>query len=290
MRTSTLIGTDPTGSAAPVLRALAVAALLAAAPAAAAGDGEPSVRRDLYADAFGWSRVDGANRDRDLVPTLRLRALWQPWERVNLELYGVAQVTRELGTAGFSLGYVHADNRALLGAGVLATVWDRRAGVFVQAGPALNLVDDRRSDVSLDVRGGAFLGLESARCAPAGRRGLVLVPCAELYSEVVFLSRFDRDVVAFGRGRAGATWLVTGPVAWQLLGEVRGAADRADHFYDNYADAGVLHRWRTLRPLRVDLLLGASVGRYRGVEAEDPAPDPLRYADLRLLAVTYLEF
>jgi hypothetical protein len=270
---------------------LALCAALAALafPVAARGS-EVRVRRDLYADTFAWRRVSGANHDADGVPTLRARGLVRPFESVPIELYGYAQVTRELGSSGITSGRIHADNRAMLGAGVLLSLWQGRAGLFFQAGPALNLVDDGRARTLLDARGGGFLGVELRGCSPAPGSGLQLTPCADFYGDLLYLARFDDDVASFARARGGATWLVTGPVAWQALVEGRAAADRNHDFYDNFADAGLAHRWRLLRPVRLDVVASGVAGRYRGVENVDPAPDPLRYVDLRLEAATYFEF
>lgn len=267
--------------------AVALAALVLAG--AARGD-DLRFRRDVYADTFAWRRVSGANHDADGVPTLRTRALVRPLEAIPFEVYAFAQVTRELGSSGITSGRIHADNRAMLGAGALLSLWQGRAGLFFQAGPALNLVDDGRARTLLDARGGGFLGLELRGCSPSAGSGLQLTPCADLYTDLLYLSRFDDDVAGFARARGGATWLVTGPIAWQALLEGRAAADRNHDFYDNFADGGVAHRWRLLKPIRLDVVASGVVGRYRGVENVDPAPDPLRYVDLRLEAATYFEF
>jgi hypothetical protein len=270
--------------------ARAAFALAALVLAGAARSDDLRLRRDVYADTFAWRRVSGANHDSDSVPTLRARALVRPLEAIPVEVYAFAQVTREMGSAGITSGRIHADNRAMLGVGALLSLWQGRTGLFFQAGPALNLVDDGRARTLVDVRGGGFLGLELRGCSPTAGSGLQLTPCADLYSDLLYLSRFDDDVAAFARARGGATWLVTGPIAWQALLEGRAAADRNHDFYDNFADGGVAHRWRLLKPLRVDVLVSGVVGRYRGVENVDPAPDPLRYVDLRLEAATYFEF
>ena len=270
-------------------RALLVACAALTVGGSARAD-ELRLRRDVYADTFAWRRVSGANHDSDGVPTLRVRALLRPVATVPVEVYGFAQITRELGSSGITSGRIHADNRLMMGGGVLLSLWRGRAGFFFQAGPALNLVEDGRARTLLDARGGGFLGAELTRCSPAVGSGLQLTPCADVYSDLLYMSRFDDDVAGFARVRGGATWLVTGPVAWQALLEGRAAADRNHDFYDNFADGGVAHRWRLLRPIRLDVVASGVIGRYRGVENVDPAPDPLRYADLRLEAATYFEF
>jgi hypothetical protein len=187
---------------------------------------------------------------------------------------------------------VYADNYALLAVGATAAFWGRRVGVFAQAGPAFNLMDDGRPATAFDARAGAFLSVESAGCRPSPSSGarFVLRPCSEAYAEATWLSRFDHDVVVFARGRAGATVLVTGPLAWQVLGEVRAAVDRNEDYYDNFVDAGAGLRWRLQRFLPLDLFAGLHAGTYLGVEGVDPAPTPLTYLDLRAVLTTFIEF
>lgn len=243
----------------------------------------PPVRLELYAETFGWRRLSGPSATDDAVPMVRLRALRRPWPDVPLEVYAVAQATRDVrsrpGTATAG-PVILADDAALAGGGVL--VRSRVAGAFAQVAAATSLLGDGASP-GLDARAGVWLGLERAGCAPAaGGVRLLLVPCAELWSEATWLSRFDHDVVGLVRGRAGASWLVTGPVAWQLVVEARAGADRNLHWWDDFADAGAGHRWRLLRPFRLDLLLSAHAGRYLGASGPDPVPADPGYADVRL--------
>jgi hypothetical protein len=248
---------------------------------------------DVYADAFGWSRLDGAERVRDVVPTIRVRAHLRPSLDLDASFYLAAQATRDTASTGgtqVALPRVYADNYALLAVGATAAFWERRIGVFAQAGPAFNLVDDGKPATAFDARAGAFLSVESADCRPGPSPGVRfgLRPCAEAYAEGTWLSRFDNDVVVFARGRAGATFVVTGPVAWQLLGEVRGSVDRNKDYYDNFVDAGACLRWRLQRVLPLDLSTGVYAGTYLGVEGVDPAPTPLTFVDLRAeLSLSY---
>src|SRR4029077_7069398 len=73
---------------------------------------------DLYGEAFGWKRIQGANHDADLVPTLRLRAYYTPFSAVDFQAYVFAQATRDVasrtsGPGGLPL--IYADNTALFG-------------------------------------------------------------------------------------------------------------------------------------------------------------------------------
>lgn len=265
---------------------LLAAAVLALPLAARAG-----VRRDVYAEAVAWTRAAGAEVPDNAVPTLRLRALVAPFERLPLDVYAVFQATRDLASRGGLAPRVYADDRALLGAGLQLRLLGGHAAVFAQLGSAFALVDDGRDRVLLDGRVGAMAFAETRGCAPDHRGArLALAPCADVYSEAIYLSRMEHDVVAVVRGRAGATWATTGPVVWSLLAEARGAADRVGHPYDNFAELGLVHRWRLLRPLRVDLLAGVHRGAFLRGRAAEPVPDDRDYLDLRLVAATYAEF
>jgi hypothetical protein len=196
------------------------------------------VWRDFYSDVYGWDRAAGGNPSSDAVPTLRVRALYRLSFETDLSLYLLAQVTRDLSSRGASTGRgarVYADNYALVGPGFLLRLWERRLGLFFQLGPAFNLLGDGRPRSAFDARGGAYLSLETSRSWPSPLSGPSsgFIPCADLYSEAVYLSRLGHNAVAFTRGTAGATWLVTGPVAWQLVGELRAVIDRNHDFYNN---------------------------------------------------------
>jgi hypothetical protein len=252
-----------------------------------------ALRRDLYLEAFGWARAAGAERRSNLVPMLRVRALYQPFVAVPLDGYVFAQGTRDLLSGDVAgVPRIYADGRAVAGAGLQLRVFGSRAALFAQAGPAFALVDDGRDDVLLDVRAGAVGNVESRGCSPEPRRGasLRVAPCADAYGAAVYFSRFGDDLVASARGRAGATWLVTGSVAWTLLLETQASADRIGHPYDNFFEAGLGHRWRLLRPLKVDLLAGVSSGVVLRGRAVEPVPEDRTYLELRLLAATYSEF
>ncbi|HEV8163054.1 MAG TPA: hypothetical protein VGR74_01140 [Actinomycetota bacterium] len=251
---------------------------------------------DIYADSYGWHRAAGGNPTTDLVPTVRARLHLRLTFAVDLQLYAYLQATRDVASRASSnagVPEIYADNFAMGGAGLLLRVWQKRLGFFAQAGPAFNLmVGDGRPRLALDVRGGAFLFAESAGCRPdrAGGSGFGFWPCAELYSEGIYVSRFQHNVIGFARGGAAAGYLLTGPVAWQLLVESRAAVDRNRDYYNNFADVGGGHRWRLLGGVPIDLQAGVYAGRYFGRQGRDPAPQERRYVDLRVLAATYLEF
>ena len=247
-------------------------------------------RGDLYADGYGWTGVAGDAHVANGVPTLRLRAHYSPWFEAGPSLYLAVQGTRDLASRGGPTPVIYSDNSLWVGPGLLLPLWSRRAGLFLQAGAAYALMEDGRPRTSFDARGGAFLGLESAGCTPAPASGLrlELVPCADLYSEAIWLGRFSDDTSIFARGRAGAGWLSTGPVAWQLLLEGRGFANRVSANGDDFVEAGVWHRWRLLRPLQLDALIGLETGRTVEVAGKAPAR-PGAYTELRFQLVTYME-
>jgi hypothetical protein len=247
---------------------------------------------DLYAESFGWTRIVAEKQTTDLVPMVRVRGLRRFTDTLDINLYVFAQATRDLASdgVGSALPQIYADNRALTGGGALLRIFERRIGLFAQAGPAFALIDDGKAAIELDVRGGAFVSHGSAGCMIQG--GIIEHEtwCAELYGEAVYTSRFDHDVQAFFRGRTDFTYLETGPVSWQMYMEVRAAADRNGDYYDNFVESGLGPRWRLRRPAPIDLLLGPYIGTYFDRENVDPAPTKKDYIDLRLLVTTYVEF
>jgi hypothetical protein len=250
---------------------------------------------DLYADAYGWQRAAGEDRGGSLVPTVRVRGMVRPALSLDFNLYIYGQATRDTGSRGSVAGgppRIFADDYALVGAGAMVRFWGGRVGLFAQIGPAFNLIDDGRERAAVDGRGGGVLYAETSRCAPSPAHGAWagFLPCLETYAEVVYVSRFDNNVIAFGRPRVAGSYLVTGPVAWQVVAEARAAADRNGDYYNNLVDGGAGHRWRLLAPLRIDALFSVNAGTYFGVTNRDPAPSRLSYADLRLNLATYAEF
>jgi tetratricopeptide (TPR) repeat protein len=247
-----------------------------------------AVRLDLYFETFAWNRVEGADLTKDAVPMIRMRLLRRPWAGAPFEVYAFLQATRDLASrpATAAAGpMILADNAALAGGGLLLAPY-RWLGLYAQVGASTSLLE-AGAGVELDARAGAYSGLESGRCAPSpGGIRLGLVPCAELWAEATWLSRFGGDVVGVARGRGGATWLSTGPLAWQLVGEVRAGADRNRDYWANFAEAGAGHRWRLVRPFRLDLLLSANAGRFLGPSGRDPIPADRTYTDLRLELAT----
>lgn len=248
---------------------------------------------DAYVEGWAWYRFAG-RESANFVPTLRLRAMWRPFLDLDLSVYAFGSITRDVASrerGPSSLPLVYADNRAMVGGGVLLRLLGGNLAVFAQAGPAFNLLDDGREWVDLDVRVGVAGGIESDQCRlPTfdGVRGL-LSGCLEAYGELVYVSRFDHDVVGMVRGRAGLNVLQTGPVLWQPVAEVRALGGKNGDYYNNLAELGVGHRWRLLDPFGVDLVTTVHGGVYYGVENVDPLPSPPVYLEVRALLTSYVE-
>ena len=252
------------------------------------------VHADILAEAFGWNRVSGPTNGNAVVPTMRVRAFYRPSLSFPLEFYLSAQATRDSASRGFVGGappLIYSDNYATFGLGARVKLW-KALELFGQAGPAVNLLDDGRDRTTLDVRGGALLYVETARCAPAPERTARagFWPCLETYAEGVYASRFRDNVIAFARPRAAAGYLVTGPVLWQATAEARVGKDINDDYWNNFVDGGLGHRWRLLAPFRLDVLLTANAGTYFGLASRDPAPSRLGYVDARAQISTFVEF
>ncbi len=248
---------------------------------------------DVYFEGWAWYRFAG-RESANLVPTLRLRAMWRPFLDVDLSAYVYGRITRDVASRGrgpTSLPLVYADNHALVGGGLLLRLLDGHLALFAQIGPAFNLLDDGRDVVSLDARVGAAGGINSDECVLPSYDGVraFIGGCAEFYGEAVYVSRFDHDIVAMARGRLGLNFLQTGPVLWQPLFEARALVGKNGDYYNNLAELGVGHRWRLLEPFNVDLVTTLHGGVYYGVQNLDPVPDPPFYLELRALLTSYVE-
>src|SRR5690606_25194391 len=203
---------------------------------------------DLYADAYGWHRLKGPEVADDGVFTLRLRALYRLLEYADLDAYLAGQATGGLAsTAGGEreVPLIYADTYAMVRAGLLLRTWERRLGFFAQAGPVAKLVDDGRETSDVDVRAGAFLGVASSRCSKKPHMtGFIAWPCGELYSEAVYVNRYDNNIVGFVRARTGLAYWAAHPLLSQFVIEVRGGLDKNKDFYNNFVDGGIGQRFR----------------------------------------------
>jgi hypothetical protein len=262
------------------------------------GAGTPKERRiwaDLYGEAYGWHRAQGNPVPDDLVMTVRARALYRLVPYFDFNIYAFGQGTRDVASRAApasGIPAIYADDYGALGLGALVRLWDRRIALFLQGGPAMSLLPGDDRPARWDVRGGAVFGWEAPTCVPRPdqRVGIVALPCAEAYSEGVYVSRFAHDVIGFARGRAGLSYLALGPVVSQWLVEARAGADKNGDYYNNFADGGFANRLRLLEPFRFDATASLSAGSYLGRSNTDPAPISLRYVELRLQAATYVEF
>jgi len=251
---------------------------------------------DVYFQGYGWLRPTEPS-SADFVPTLRLRGFLHPIAKVDLDPYIFVQVSRDVasrseGPQGYPL--IYADNHLMVGGGLQFRFWKKRVGLFVQAAPAFNLVRGEDDPlVELDVRAGAFFSLLVPNCHPEPQKAGVRKErafCADIYSEAVYVSRFDHNLLAIVRGRLSLTYLMTGPVAWEPYVAVRLLKDIRNDYWNNLADAGIGHRWRLLAPFALDLMVGLHGGGYFGLENVDPAPESLTYAEFRVQIGAYAAF
>jgi hypothetical protein len=253
---------------------------------------------DLYADAVGWYRFHPSPPVANLVPTLRLRAYLHPVPKLDIDPYVYLQVSRDVASRAVGpLGYplIYSDNSLGFGVGILLRALQRHIGLYAQIGPAIQLLPVDGPKVQLDGRVALFAMGETPLCRPvpllvAPGAKPVLGPCADIYADAVYLPRFSHNIVMMVRGRLSLNYLVTGPVAWAPFVEGRAFKDIDNDFWNNFADAGVGHRWRLLVPIGLDLMLGLHTGRYYGLQNLDPPPALLGFAELRLVAATYVEF
>lgn len=248
---------------------------------------------DGYLEGWAWYRLTGAD-SANLVPTLRLRGLWRPLLDHDFNFYLYGQVTRDVASRGAgprSLPVIYADNHALVGGGAMYRFLDGHMAVFGQLGPAFNLRDDGGDIVKLDARVGVMAGIESHECRLPRFNGVraFIGGCLEGYGEIIYVSRFDHDIVGVLRGRAGLNLLQFEFLLFQPLFELRALGGKNGDYYNNLVELGFGSRIRLLEPFVMDLYTSVHGGLYYGVENVDPLPDPPAFLELRALLTTYVE-
>jgi hypothetical protein len=255
---------------------------------------------DLYGEGFGWARIwPEEQRFDDFAWLLRARGYLHPFPKVGFDPYIFFQLSGDVksqqagNAASFGQPLIYADNTALVGGGLLLRFWKNRISLWGQVGaafPWVKLTSD--PPVQLDIQIGGAIMFASKECRPPdGAPAYVTTMwCAEFYGDTVYRNRPYDNVFFSARGRIGLHYLVTGPVAWSPVFEVRFMKDVRNDFWANLIDAGIMHRWRLMGPVGVDLTLGIHAGTLFGLSRVDQPPPILGYVDLRLGIAAYVAF
>ena len=255
---------------------------------------------DLYGEGFGWARVWPEDKVfDDFTGTVRVRGYLHPFQKIAFDPYIFFQLSgdvrsRQDGGPTFGGGpLIYADNSAMLGGGLLLRVWKHRITFWGQVAAAFPWVKlATASDVQLDVQAGAAISFSSEGCRPPdGKPAYVAAHwCAEFYGDTVYRNRPYHNLFFSARGRVGLHYLVTGPVAWAPIIEARFSKDVIDDYWANLIDFGLMHRWRLMSPLGIDVVVGVHSGTLLGLYRDTPPPANLGYIDFRLQLSAYVAF
>ena len=255
---------------------------------------------DVYAEGFGWARIlPESQRFDDFVGMVRVRGYLHPFPKIGFDPYIFVQVSGDVrsrqdgGALAGGQPLIYADNSALFGGGLLLRFWKNRISLWGQAAAAIPWVKPAGADdVQFDVQVGGAITFSTEGCRPPDGKPAYFTTmlCAEFYGDTVYRNRPYNNVFFGARGRIGLHYLVTGPVAWSPVAEVRFGKDVLNDYWANLIDVGLMHRWRLMGPVGIDLLAGIHGGTLLGLAGADPAPPILSYVDLRLQIMGYVSF
>ncbi len=176
------------------------------------------------------------------------------------------------------LPYLLSENSLIAGVGARTGIWHGLM-LWGEAGQSISYLRERPPGTPRagpDYRGGLMwfrgLGTSLARDRPGS--------FAEFNADVVYLSRYSRNVIAYWQMRPG--WRLPGGARWrsQLFWNVNLTADRRREYYANFAEIGPGYRFRLPQFSRpVDVTVSALRGVYL-INAFNPRPP--HYYDLRV--------
>ena len=219
----------------------------------------------------------------DALPGIVLQKSWNPWDRRDLRTYLYAELSQDLASrtpAELGLPQLAAESATGLGLGIRSGLWEDRIEAFAQVGPSFDLADRSGSVASLDLRMGLRSSVDTSGCAPtfAAPVSVGFQPCLEGRAQLLYMSRWNNDVLGMIEGLAASTVLTTDRVAWQPLITANAYGDTEGAWYNNRLEFGTGIRWRWIGPIKLDLVGGAFGGVHR------PAEDLLSttYIDLRV--------
>lgn len=168
-----------------------------------------------------------------------------------------------------------SDYAFILGGGVTTGQWHGMRGWF-EAGTAMRYLpqtNGKRS--SLDLRGGLAWSRSFGRNFGAKKRGVF----GETANDLVYVSRFDQDTLAYNFNRVGYTVQPSGPAQLQLSWNLNITADTRRYGWANSLETGPGVRLR-LPSLPTPLLL--TIDALSGRTTVLDGTRPPRYSDLRI--------
>jgi tetratricopeptide (TPR) repeat protein len=175
---------------------------------------------------------------------------------------------RQVESRGPTPAYL-SESAVIVGIGLTARPW-HGVRAWVEAGYSASYADQPGEErFRPDLRGGLAWSRIIGR--GRGRRGLF----SQISADLVYLSRFDNDALAYVLNRSGYTVVRTERGGVQLCWNLNVTADARRYYWANVAETGPGVRI-TLKP--VVLTLDALRGRYTSPDGSRPP----RYSDLRI--------
>ena len=198
---------------------------------------EPSIFfGDVYIDAFFSSRFI------NFIFTGRVREGIKPIQEVPWRLYLGLRITRDVRSKGGEQPEIYADNFMIPAAGMEFSPYVPGLNLFFEVGPAIALYDRKEGPVELDMRGGVNYYLDWMNTKPKKNpKGALIWPLTyfgELYTDFIWYSRFEQNVIGFIKVNNGINLFQVGMLLDQLYLRTALTYDIDGIYYNNIAEVG----------------------------------------------------
>jgi hypothetical protein len=263
--------------------ALVGAALAVASPASAA-------THRGFADVFSFATY--LARFENLIFYLQAKGGYELDAGVIVRLYGSLRAARDTRSTGGQVPVIFSDNFAVLAGGVSLSPFVRNVVFFAEVGGAFALMDvgPNADSVRFDGRAGVAVWWPFGYARPEGRCPswcAPLKPFAEIYSDLVYFSRFSHNLIWYFNPRGGVS-LAQYQDAFlvQLYARVNLLVDSNHDFYNNVFEPSVGVRLLPFKTVDLHLLFEYFYGVYLGLErAAEPNPYGPRFHDFRVTLI-----
>jgi Tfp pilus assembly protein PilF len=174
-------------------------------------------------------------------------------------------------TTGDALPQYLSESSIILGVGLATTPWHGAVSWF-EAGTAVSYLGGRRDQprIAPDYRGGVSFARGFGRLLGGEAAGVFF----ETTADVVFLSRFQNDVIVYSQNRLGVTLpAIPSGLQSQLFWNYHVTADAQRQYWANFFESGpgLRFRWQWMPP-SLSFTLSALRGAYRIMDGNPRAP------------------
>lgn len=242
------------------------------------GGSVPGAWVELYLSPFYQSRFDNVVTYGLARVGITPGGWWRP------SLYASLRATRDSKSVGGQQPILYADNSALPALGVRVQPGGKWFTLYAEAGAAYPLVSITPRNWTRDLRAGVIGAFTNNHALGTSPRHLTLV--SEVYGDVTWYDRFDRNVISYVQWRESLR-LVQGSVgAIDIFGRGWGAIDSRNTYYNRVVEGGGGVAFHAGANRRASLYIESLGGHYL---REPLAGQPDRnYSDFRVMFVTGL--